>query len=129
MVAFLSKWPLSPGHTLIVPRKEVDHWIDLERDLWRRVMEVAQAVGKGVQRAFRPAKVGMLIAGLEVRHVHVHLCPMNSVRDLDYDRQITDPTPQELDDAAAMLRSSLLELGHSDTIPPGEYRRHTPDPG
>ena len=93
VVAFLSKWPLRAGHTLVVPRKEVDHWIDLEQDLLHRVMEVAQTIGRGIQRAFHPAKVGMLIGGLDVPHVHIHVSAVSSVFNLDCDRQNTNAAP------------------------------------
>ena len=117
VVAFLSKTPFNTGHTLVIPREEVDHWIDLEPDLLHQVMVVAQEVGKAIQRAFQPAKVGMLIGGLEVPHVHVHLSPVNSVHDFDFDRQKTNSDPEELDEAARRIRSALLELGHSTAVP------------
>ena len=117
VVAFLSKSPYNAGHTLVVPREEVNHWIDLEPELLQRVMAVAQEVGKAIQHAFQPTKVGMLIGGLEVLHVHVHLSPVNSVHDFDFDRQKSSPSPKELDEAAAKIRSALLKLGHSTVIP------------
>lgn len=113
VVAFLSKSPYNAGHTLVVPREEVDHWIDLEPELLQRVMAVAQEVGKAIQHAFQPTKVGMLIGGLEVLHVHLHLSPVNSVHDFDFDRQ----TPKELNEAAAKIRSALVKLGHSTVVP------------
>lgn len=116
VVAFLSTAPLSPGHTLVVPRQEVDHWIDLEPALLHHVMSVAQEVAKAIQAAFRPVKVGMVIAGIEVRHAHVHLAPINAVRDLDFARQDSSPDPTGLDAAAVRIRASLRELGHSDVV-------------
>lgn len=80
-------------------------------------MVVAQTIGRGIQRAYRPAKVGMLIGGLEVPHVRVHVCLVNSVFDFDYDRQNKHPILKEFDEVAAILRSSLLELGYSKTVP------------
>ena len=117
VVAFLSKSPYSTGHTLVVPRSEVDHWIDLEPALLQRIMMVSQEVGKAIQQAFNPVKVGMLIGGLEVRHVHVHLSPVNSIHDFDYDRQQMNPVPEELEQAAEKIRSALLELGHAAVVP------------
>jgi len=75
-VAFLSIAPLRPGHTLVVPVQEVDHWLDVEPALNAHLFAVAQKVGQAIQSAFEPVKVGLMIAGLEVHHVHLHLVPI-----------------------------------------------------
>ena len=110
-VGFLSIHPLKPGHTLVVPRKEVDHWIDLEPDLARHVMTVSHAVGKALQQSFKPVRVGLMIAGLEVPHCHVHVVPINSMRDLDFANQDLTPNPAALDGAAETIRNALRSLG------------------
>ena len=115
VVAFLSKSPYSTGHTLVVPRSEIDHWIDLEPALLQRIMMVSQEVGKAIQRAFNPVKVGMLIGGLEVRHVH--LSPVNTVHDFDYNQQELNPEPEELEQAVEKIRSALREMGHVGVVP------------
>jgi diadenosine tetraphosphate (Ap4A) HIT family hydrolase len=114
VVAFLSINPLKPGHTLIVPRSEVDDWVDLDPALATKVFSVAQRVARGVAKAFPCSKVGMIVAGLEVPHVHVHLVPITGLHDLDFDRQDRPPDPRALDDAAARLRAALRALGHSE---------------
>lgn len=114
-VAFLSIEPLKPGHTLVVPREEVDHWLDLDAELAAHLMRVAQNVGRGIQRAFRPEKVGLVILGLEVRHVHLHLSPIDGMRDLDFAQANRKPDPQQMDAAAGRLRAALRELGHAET--------------
>lgn len=113
-VAFLTINPVKPGHTLVVPREEVDHWIDLEPELARHLMGVCQAVGQAIQRAFHPARVGYAIVGIEVPHVHVHLIPLDAIGDLDFSRAERDPKPEALDDAARRIRSALRELGRSE---------------
>lgn len=113
-VAFLSIEPLRPGHTLVVPRQEVDHWLDLEPELAAHLMRVAQAVGRGIQRAFDPTKVGLVILGLEVRHVHLHLSPIDGMRDLDFARADRKPDPGAMDTAAERLRTALRELGYAE---------------
>jgi len=110
-VAFLSITPLKTGHTLVVPREEVDHWLDLEEDLAAHLLNVSRCIGKALQKGFQPAKVGLLIAGLEILHTHIHLVPIDGLHDLDFDRQERDPDPVELDEAAWVIRKSLRELG------------------
>ena len=110
-VAILSISPLAPGHALVIPRKEVDHWLDLDPDLSQHLFASAQSVGKAIQRAFSPVKVGLMVAGLEVRHVHLHVVPINALHDLDFSRQDKTPDPAMLDDAAAKIRTALRELG------------------
>lgn len=111
-VAFLSINPLAPGHTLVVPREEVDHWLDLDDDLRRHLFDVAHAVGRAIHQAWRPAKVGLMIAGLEVAHTHLHVSAVNDPHDLDFARAQADPDPADLDDAAARIRAALRELGY-----------------
>jgi len=115
-VAFLTIAPLKPGHTLVVPIEEVDHWLDLDPALNRHLVDVAQKVGQAVQQAFRPVKVGLMIAGLEVSHVHLHLVPIEGLRDLDFANANANPDPQAMDEAAAKLRAALRELGHAEVV-------------
>src|SRR5438105_2812107 len=96
-VAFLSIAPLKPGHTLVVPIEEVDHWLDLDPALLAHLTATAQRVGRAIQRAFKPVKVGLMVAGLEVPHVHLHLVPITDLRDLDFARQDKSAKPEDLD--------------------------------
>ena len=109
-VAFLANRPLRPGHTLVVPRLEVDHWLDLEPALLGHVMAVSHQVGRALQHGFRPLKVGMIIAGLEVPHVHVHLVPFHTMGQLNFAQADPNPRPEEMDRAAATIRASLAAL-------------------
>jgi histidine triad (HIT) family protein len=113
-VAFLSASPLRPGHVLVVPRVEVDHWIDMDPVLSAHVFSVAQRVAKGVASAFPSVKVALVIAGLEVRHCHVHLVPIDALHDLDFDRQDRNPDPHVLDAAAERIRAALRRLGNPE---------------
>lgn len=115
-VAFLSINPLATGHVLVVPVEEVDHWIDLEAGRWAHVNEVVRAVGQAVDRAFAPARVGTVIAGFEVPHVHVHVFPAAAMEDFDFRRAASDPDPDEMDEAAVRIRRALVELGHGDFV-------------
>jgi histidine triad (HIT) family protein len=119
-VAFLSIAPLQPGHTLVVPIEEVDHWLDLDPDLARHLMGVSQTIGKAVQAGFDPAKVGLMIAGLEVPHVHLHVVPIRGVHDLDFANADQNPDPAGLDRAADTIRSELRALGRAEVAGDGD---------
>lgn len=108
-VAFLSIAPLTPGHTLVVPRAEVDHWIDLDPDVNAHLMRVAQHIAVAQQQAFSPVRVGLMIAGLEVPHVHLHVVPIDGMRDLDFANADPGTAPDVIADAASKLRTALLD--------------------
>jgi diadenosine tetraphosphate (Ap4A) HIT family hydrolase len=110
-VAFLTLAPIRPGHLLVVPRDEVDHWLDLSQDLAAHLTSVAQQMGRAVQHAFACRKVGLMIAGLEVPHAHLHVLPIDKLEDMDFARQDRGAKPEDLDAAAAKLRASLRTLG------------------
>ena len=110
-VAFLSINPLRKGHTLVVPLAEVDHWLDLDPELNAHLLAVCQRIGKAQQAAFSPVRVGLMIAGLEVPHVHLHVVPINGVHDLDFANADPDADPAELDDAQAQILAALREAG------------------
>lgn len=106
-VAFLSINPLRPGHTLVVPRTEIDHWIDLDDETLAGLTRVARTIGRAQQTAYRPTKVGMLIAGLEVAHVHIHVSPINGLHDMDFANVGTNPGDEVLAREAARIRAAL----------------------
>jgi histidine triad (HIT) family protein len=112
-VAFLSINPTSRGHTLVVPRAEVDHWLDLEPKIAGHLTEVAHAIGRAQQAAWSPRRVGLMVAGFEVPHVHVHVVPMSSMRQLDLSSAERSPDPDALVRTAAEIRDSLRELGYA----------------
>ena len=110
-VAFLDGFPLRPGHTLVVPRREVDRWFDLEPELMLHITGVAHQIARAIQHAFHPTTVGFTIAGLEVPHAHIHLVPMDSMRDLSYANRDRHPDPGAQDRVMETIRSALHELG------------------
>jgi diadenosine tetraphosphate (Ap4A) HIT family hydrolase len=107
VVAFLTIAPLKPGHTLVVPIQEVEHWIDLPADLAQHLFAVAQKIGAAINDEYRPAKVGMIIAGLEVPHVHIHLVPTWEIGDLNFAHQDCNPAPELMDEAMRKLRGAI----------------------
>lgn len=116
-VAFLTIAPITTGHALVVPVAEVDHWLDLDADLASHLMLVAQEVGRAQQSAFRPARVGLMVAGLEVPHCHLHVLPIGSEGDLSFANADHDPDPAVLDDAARQIRAALQANGHDEVVP------------
>ena len=114
-VAFLSIGPIKPGHTLVVPRAEVDHWLDLEPEVVAHLSKVSQSVGRALFRVHEPLKVATLIAGLEVPHVHVHVFPIWELADVDFKNAATDVSSEDLAREAEKLKNELRHLGYSET--------------
>jgi diadenosine tetraphosphate (Ap4A) HIT family hydrolase len=116
-VVFLTIAPIAPGHAMVVPVAEVDHWIDLDAGLAAHLMDVARHVGQAQMAAFAPRRIGVIIAGLEVPHCHMHLIPIDSEADLSFARADHDPDAAALDVAAERLRGALRDAGHGDVVP------------
>jgi histidine triad (HIT) family protein len=116
-VAFLTIAPITPGHVLVVPVAEVDHWVDLDPDLAGHLMQVAQHIGEAQMGVFRPVRIGLIIAGLEVPHCHLHLVPIDSESDLSFAKADHDPDPTALDSAMTRLRDALRAAGHGTSVP------------
>ena len=110
--AFLTIAPIRPGHTLVVPRAEIDSWLDAPPELTAHLFQTAQHVARGIQSAFPCTKVGLMIAGLEVPHMHLHLTPIDDIRDMDFARQNSKASPADLDAAAEKIRAALRALGY-----------------
>ena len=115
-VALLTIAPLRPGHTLVIPIEEIDHWLDCDPELMGHLTTVAHKVGQAVQDAFSPAKVGLMIAGLEVAHTHLHLVPIDGLHDLDFSNADANPDPAAMDAAAGKLRAALRAAGHPEAV-------------
>ena len=109
-VAFLSINPMAHGHTLVVPIDEIDHWIDMPTDLARHVFDVAHRIGRAQQRAFGCERVGVIVAGYEVPHTHVHVIPTNDMGQLSFANAAAGASRDELDRAAAAITAALAEL-------------------
>ena len=106
-VVFMSINPIAPGHALVVPRDEIDQWIDIPSDLREHLFGVAHEVAEAQKRAFGVERVGMIIAGFEVPLMHVHLIPANNLADLDFARAATSVEVSELEAAAELIKSAL----------------------
>jgi diadenosine tetraphosphate (Ap4A) HIT family hydrolase len=106
-VAFMSINPINDGHTLVVPVAEVDHWTDLPASTNAHMMNLSQRIGKAQQEIFSPLRVGLMIAGFEVPHTHLHVIPLGSMAHLDFANAATEVDHGQLASYAASL-SSLL---------------------
>jgi diadenosine tetraphosphate (Ap4A) HIT family hydrolase len=110
IVAFLTIAPITQGHTLVVPRAEIDNWQDIEPAAFGRVMEVSQLIGRAVSKAFGVARAGVIIAGLEVPHLHVHVFPARDLSDFGFANADPNPSQESLDEAQAKIKAALAEL-------------------
>jgi histidine triad (HIT) family protein len=110
-VGFLSIAPLTRGHTLVVPRKEIDDWTTLSPELAGHLMVVAGTLGAAVRAAFDAPRAGLVIAGFEVPHVHLHVVPAWTMDEFDFHRARTDVPAEEFDDARERILDALTAQG------------------
>jgi histidine triad (HIT) family protein len=106
-VAFMSINPLAHGHTLVVPVAEIDHWVDAPPELATHLFDVTHRVARAQREAFTPERVGVIIAGYEVPHAHIHVVPTTSMAQLDFSNANAHVGRDELESAADALRARL----------------------
>ncbi len=94
--AFLDIFPLQPGHTLVVPKQEIDKFFELTPALLSEILVFAQPIAKAIEQAFDCKRVGIAAIGLEVPHAHLHLVPINSADDLNFTREKLTLSPEEM---------------------------------
>lgn len=105
--AFLDVFPLVPGHTLVVPKKETDYIFDLSDDELSEILSFSRPIAKAIEKAFPCKRCGIAVIGLEVPHAHVHLVPMNSADDLNFTREKLKPTQEALQAAQSLILAHL----------------------
>jgi histidine triad (HIT) family protein len=110
VIAFLDIQPLAKGHTLVVPKKEVDYIFDLNDDLYQHLMLFAKKVALGIEEAIPCRRMGVSVIGLEVPHVHVHLIPLNSMSDINFSKAKLSPSEEELKAVAKEIRKFLRDI-------------------
>jgi histidine triad (HIT) family protein len=115
-VAFMSINPIATGHALVVPRDEIDHWIDAPADLVAHLFEVTRLVGLAQRDAFDCERIGVIVAGYEVPHAHVHVIPTNSMADVSFANAASSVDPAHLEAAAEALRRSLRAMGRTEAV-------------
>lgn len=106
-IAFLDIMPMVLGHTLVVPKKEIDYIYDMDDDDLKAINVFAKRVAAAIRKAVPCKRIGVAVIGLEVPHAHIHLIPMNSADDLNFTRPKLKPGPQELAAVAEKIRGFL----------------------
>lgn len=105
-LAFLDVFPCAEGHTLVIPKKEVDYLFDLEDDVYSRLFSFAKSIEPAIKKAVPCLRVGLAVVGLEVPHVHIHLIPLNSMSDMDFSKKLK-VTQEQLAETATKIKSQL----------------------
>lgn len=116
-VAFLVIDPITDGHTIVVPRDEIEEWTVADADLLSHLMQVAQTIGKAQQQAWSAKRIGLLAEGYEVAHLHLHVWPTQSPADFDPHDVVKGQDQAILAANAEKLREQLRANGHSTQVP------------
>jgi histidine triad (HIT) family protein len=107
-LAFLDVRPLVAGHTLVIPKQEIDYLFDLPEELYVGLHVFAREVARALQRAVPCVRIGTAVIGLEVPHAHIHLVPMNDMSDLSFSKARLNLSPDEMKALAESIRSHLV---------------------
>ncbi len=107
-LAILDVRPLVNGHTLVIPKREIDYYFDLEEEELARLNAFAKRVATAVFREVPCLRIGIAVIGLEVPHVHMHLVPLNQIKDIDFTQPKLDPGPEALERLAKRIRAVYL---------------------
>lgn len=110
-VAFMTINPMASGHVLVVPRVEVDHWIDLPESVSAHLFAVSHTIGRAQMKAFPCERIGLIIAGYEVPHTHVHVIPTTNMGHLSFANAAAAVDRDDLESAAEAIRVELRRLG------------------
>ena len=106
-LAFLDINPLTEGHLIVIPKKEVDYLFDLDSETYVGLMMFAQIVAVGLKRAMPCERIGLTVIGLEVPHAHIHLIPMNTMDDMNFSRPKLKLSEERLSEIAEAIREQL----------------------
>ena len=106
-MAFLDVNPLVEGHTLVIPKKEVDYLFDLEEDKYVGLMSFAKRVSKAVKAAIPCKRIGVAVIGLEVPHAHIHLVPINVMNDINFSKSKLNPSNEQLEATAKKIKAAF----------------------
>ncbi len=110
-LAFLDARPLALGHTLAIPKKEIDYLFDLEDEQLSNLMAFAKRVAKAIQAVVPCKRIGVSVIGLEVPHAHVHLVPLQKVGDMNFAKEKLSFPPEEMQQLAARIQEAYRQQG------------------
>lgn len=116
-VAFMDIQPISRGHLLVVPRQETDRWHDLPPQTAAHLFAVAHKIAAALDQLSERSRVGLMIAGFDVPHTHIHLMPADSMAQFDPKNADKNARPEDLDTMAGKIRDALRALGHGANVP------------
>lgn len=107
--AFLDIFPLVPGHTLVIPKIEVDNLFDVPDEYLSEMLIFAKRIAKAIEKSFECNRCGLAVVGLEVPHAHIHLVPLNNVDDINFSRGKIKQTPEQLKAAQERIIQSITD--------------------
>jgi histidine triad (HIT) family protein len=106
-LAFLDVMPLVEGHTLVIPKQEIDYIFDLDPEVLAGLMKFAQQIAPAIKKAIPCKRIGVAVIGLEVPHAHVHLVPLNRMLDIDFSQEKLKLSQDSLAKTAELIRSFI----------------------
>ena len=107
-IAFLDINPLSIGHTLVVPKKEIDYFFDLDDDFLTEILLFSKKISKAIKKVTRCNRVGLSVIGLEIPHAHLHLVPLNEMNDIDFSKKKISFKDSEFNDVCKKIQSEII---------------------
>lgn len=107
-IAFLDINPLSIGHTLVVPKKEIDYFFDLDDNFLTEILLFSKKISKAIKKVTRCNRVGLSVIGLEIPHAHLHLVPLNEMNDIDFSKKKISLKDSELNDICKKIQSEII---------------------
>lgn len=113
-LAFLDISPLTPGHVLVIPKKETDYIFDIDDEEYMGLWVFSKIVSQGIKKVFPCKKVGVAVVGLEVAHAHIHLIPLNNVSDMSFDRPKLSLPEEEMVKIAEDIRNAISEITNAN---------------
>ncbi len=113
-LAFLDIHPLTKGHTLVIPKKEIDYFFDIDDQDLADIMIFSKRVAKAIKTVMDCNRIGVTVIGLEVPHAHIHLIPLHRVSDINFEREKLKLTNDELAEIAGKIQQAFLPEDHFD---------------